>query len=389
MLLRLIRFFRGYVSFQVIGRFPERFVNICVRRGYFVFDAISDSQGFFCCLLLCDYKQIRYIARQAGVRLRVRSRHGLPFLLHRYKHRLGLMAGTMAFLIITIFLQSFVWTVDIHGADTISQSRLRAELSERGVFEGAYKNHIDPQRVERTLMQEMDSIGWMSVNIIGTKAEIEIKEKEYKPLIEDQNVPANITASRDGIIQSVRCRRGMIKTMTGSAVKKGQLLVSGIVDNSLGEISFVDANAIVMAETHREESFYTELTGESLRAERFFERQNLKFLWFCLPIRYCSASETYTSRYVTEKVFINDTALELGTITEYGTQYVTKPYNLTPQQGRQRLLVDEALFRVFSLSHCEEICAQLEFSETEDDISLAVTYSCVEDIANKEKIIVN
>ncbi len=389
MLLRLIRFIRGYVDFQVIGRFPERFVNICVRRGYFIFDAVSDSQGFFCSLLLSDYRQIRHIARQAGVRLRVRRRHGIPFFVHKYKHRWGLLAGAAIFLIITISMQSFVWTVDIHGADTISQSRLRAELSDRGVFEGAYKNHIDPQRVERTLMQEMDSIGWMSVNIIGTKAEIEIKEKEQKPLIEDHNVPANVTASCDGIIQSVRCRRGMTKTMTGSAVKKGQLLVSGIVDNALGEISFVNADAIVMAKTHREETFFTELAGESLQAESSFLRQNLKFLWFCLPMRFSSASEVHTSRYVTEKVCINDTSLELGTVTEYGTQFVTDTYEMTLQQGRQRLLVDEALYRVFCLSHCEEISAKLNFFESENNISLTATYSCLEDIANKEKIIVN
>ena len=38
MLLRLLRFFRGWVSFTVSGKYPERFLNITARKNIRLWD---------------------------------------------------------------------------------------------------------------------------------------------------------------------------------------------------------------------------------------------------------------------------------------------------------------------------------------------------------------
>ena len=98
MIEKLLRFFRGYVIFEILGAFPERFINICMHRGIFVFN-ISRENGFFAAMYLSDYRKIRTLAKKSGVHLRVRKRIGIPFLLAKYKNRRGLFVGLILFLV--------------------------------------------------------------------------------------------------------------------------------------------------------------------------------------------------------------------------------------------------------------------------------------------------
>ncbi|MBQ4105571.1 MAG: sporulation protein YqfD [Clostridia bacterium] len=389
MLIKLIRLIKGYLVFEIIGKFPERFINLCLRQGYFLFGVTSDSDGFTASMLLSDYREIRPVARKAKVRLKIIERHGLPFFLHRYRMRRGLIAGLAAFFIIIQAMQGFVWTVEINGMETVSESSITELLREEGLYQGAYKNSLNLQSIERSLMQQVDEIGWMSVNIIGTKAEVEIKEKEIKPQIIDTETPCNIKASQDGVILSINTRQGTAKTMVGSAVKKGQLLVSGIKENSLEEVSFVHADAQVIAQTDRKAVFSLQPQGEYSAPADISQRKNLIFCWLRVPFGFSAVSGEYSSRIITEKIFLDDTCIELGTVTESCTRYINTPYNLTAEQAEKRLSADEALYRLFVLQNCLTVDFKKSISQSESSDVLTVHYTCTEDIALSEKIIVN
>ena len=72
------------------------------------FYGVGMGVGFTAALLLCDYRTIRPIARKSGVRLKVRERHGLPFLLGKYKARCGLLIGLL------LLLKKFIIFVSSH-----------------------------------------------------------------------------------------------------------------------------------------------------------------------------------------------------------------------------------------------------------------------------------
>lgn len=380
---------RGYVVFEILGRFPERFINLCVRQGRFLFGAKPEKDSFTAALLLSDYREIRPIARRSGVRLRIKERHGVPFILSRYRLRVGILVGMVLFVIVSLALQSFVWTVELHGVTTLSESVLIEKLREGGLYEGAYKKSLDLHYLERSLMQEMEEIGWMSINVIGTKAEVEIKEKEKKPPIINADEICNVKASHDGLILRMNTKQGTAKTSVGSAVIKGQLLVSGIVENSQEEVYFVRADAEVIAETHRQMTFEASTADEFKAPTDVSKRQKLIFYWFDIPFRFSSVSGEYSSRYVTEKIYLNNTCIELGTVTEFCTEYELKNYILSEEDAKKRLCADEAMYRLFALSECEEIKKTQKIKATENGYSMTVSYTCTEDIATSEKLVVN
>lgn len=85
MLLRLIRWSKGYVDFSAYGKFPERFINLTTRNGINVWNLKPVQNGLTATMQVYDYKNIRSIASKSKLRLRVTGRHGLPFYAQRYK----------------------------------------------------------------------------------------------------------------------------------------------------------------------------------------------------------------------------------------------------------------------------------------------------------------
>lgn len=389
MILKLIRFFRGYVDFNIKGRFPERFINLCMRQGYFLFNIISDSKGYRASMLMCDYRQIRYIARRTGVKLAVEHKHGLPYVISKHKNRTGLAVGLAFFILFTQIAGMFVWTVEVHGVETLSESEIISTLSENGLYCGAFKNSINLQYAESTLMQQVEGIGWMSVNLIGTKAEIEIKEKEVKPTIIPYDEPCNIKAKTDGIIKHMNTKNGTAVMKAGSAVMEGQLLVSSVVENSLGQVRFVHADAQVLADTIHKETFSAEKYSNSKVYYDTAVRSYLKLFWLKIPLSVDVARGDYTYRTVHKRLYLNETPVEFGTATQRCNMYIPCDYTLTDETAKERLYNDEMLYRFFSHCDCLSVDAQFDYSESFDSYSLNVSYLCSEDIAFEQKLIVN
>lgn len=389
MILKIIRWLRGYVLFEITGRFPERFINLSTRQGCFVFSAKPYPDKIIAAMLLSDYRNIRPVARNASVRLRVRERHGLPFIISRYKSRVGLAVGALLFLIIAVLMQSFVWSIEINGITTISESALTKTLSDEGLYCGAFKGVIDLNTLQRNIMKEVEEIGWMSVNIIGTKAEVEIKEKELKPHILEADVPCNIKAECDGIILSMNTKYGTAVISPGSAVIKGSLLVSGVTENPSGEVHFVHADAEVIARTQKNSVYTVKKSGECKLPQEVIKRYKVNLFWLEFPVTFESVSGDFTSRIETENCCLNSTLMPFGLITEHCTAFVTVPYEIDSITAEAILRSEDYLYRLFALSECESINAETFITETKDEYILSVLYDCTEDIAAAENFIVN
>lgn len=78
---------------------------------------------------------------------------------------------------------------------------------------------------------------------------IEIREKRKAAAFYDDTVPTNVVASEDGLILSCDVLQGTEEVKVGSAVRKGDLLISGIVTYRNGSEKMLHADGIVRAET--------------------------------------------------------------------------------------------------------------------------------------------
>lgn len=383
MLLKFIRFFRGYVDFYASGKFPERFMNITAKYGINLWNAVPVDNGISASMYVCDYRKIRFAAQKARVKTSVVRRHGMPFIINRYKSRVGLAAGAVVGIILLLILSNFIWSIRILGANHISDTYLYSVLAENGVSVGAYKNNIDVESIERTISIKVKQIGWMSINITGNIIDVEIKEKTDKPHIDSSTKPCNIKAKCDGVITKVKASSGSIKVLKGSGVTKGDLLVSGITETKLDTIQYVRANAEVFADVFDKRKYSVPKKSEyySLKEDKT-DRKRLKFLWLELP---CSLSfENYEDSVgctESQNLFVNDVVLPVG-INTLTTQKIAKEKcNISKSEVEKIICNDYMLYEVFNKQNSTTIKRDVVIKESDDSFDCTVDYVFNENIA--------
>ncbi|MCD8025648.1 MAG: sporulation protein YqfD [Clostridiales bacterium] len=318
MLVKIIRFVLGYVDFIVCGKFPERFINLTSRNGINLWNSVPIKDGLTASMSVSDYRNIRRTAKKSRVTLKIKAKHGLPFIIKKYKPRVGIAAGTAVGIILLLVLSRFIWSIEITGNRQLSDTYLTEVLRENGVTAGAYTAGIDVEAVERNISLSVSNISWMSINIKGSVATVEIKEKVKKPEISTNSAPCNIKAAADGVITDIKSSSGEIKVLKGSGVAKGDLLVSGILETNAETIEYVHAEAVVYADVISEKEFTLpdEIEYYSL-TENKTDRSRLSFLCFEFP---CTLSfevfDNSVSEINSKNLFADDTVLPLGIKTE-------------------------------------------------------------------------
>lgn len=382
LVLGILRWLRGYVSFEATGAFPERFLNLTLREDIPLWDPVGEKGKLHAKTAVSSYKEIRPVAKRAGVRVRVKKRRGLPFIIHNNKKRGGLLAGVACFFILINIMSSFIWNVEISGLDHLSETDVRSALRDNGLSTGVFKNSFDIDRLERDATLQIGQVGWISVNIIGTTAYVELSESYKRPDIVPDNEPCNIKADFDGQILRMDIAKGAAAVKTGDGVIKGQLLVSGVVEDSLGNSTLWHSEAKVYAQTKRSEKVEIPLvrkellpTGESVTRKQG-RLLNIKF-----PMNFCFVPQGhYFKQAHLENYTVNGNGLPFDVYTENWYEYREVRQNLTEKQAEQSAMTHLALTEAFQMLDTEIKERQIKKTVTKSSLILEADYTCVEDI---------
>lgn len=251
LIIKLIRFVLGYVSFKAEGGFSERFVNLCTLNKIPLWNMKRQGNSLFADTTVNGYKSIRQSAHRSGVTLRIQRKHGLPFFLEHNRKRRGILIAVALCLFIAAFLSRFVWSISVEGNHTLTKEQILSAFSRNGVKIGALKSKISPEDVSYETLKSQPELLWASVNIKGSHVEIVVKERTSPPEFPD-TAPCNIVASDDGQIISIQANIGTPAVKAGDLVLKGDLLISGVTKNLDGSENFKAARGNVIALTRSE-----------------------------------------------------------------------------------------------------------------------------------------
>lgn len=247
--------YTGYVRVRLTGRSPERFFNLCRSSKILLWNIACEKEEYRFFLLLPDFYRIRPFARKAGVRVRIQEKLGLPFFLYRNRKRKLFAVGAASFFLLLFVLSRFIWNISFSGNLLFTDDMLTGQLREIGVCYGMPKRGVDCDRIEEELRSRCPRIVWVSAHVSGTRLQIRIRENETAdgiPLREES--PRNLVAETAGTVVSILVRAGKAAVQPGDEVKKGQILVEGMlpVTNDSGEVErtlFVRADADIRLRT--------------------------------------------------------------------------------------------------------------------------------------------
>lgn len=256
-MLRVIRFFRGYVRVRVDGFAPQRFLNLCSVHGIELWDIVSEGYLYEMNLSISDFFRLKPIIRKTRTKVVLLSRRGLPFRLKKWKKR-KVFIGCSLICAISLYLVSlFVWDIELAGEGQLTKDMLLQFLQENGVTYGSYIPGIEIDEVEKKLRDEYPFILWTSFHLEGTRLYIEVKENSQglqPDMTEGEEGPCDLRATVSGTVKSIVTRSGIPQVKAGDKIEKGDVLVRGQIavyndDETLKEYMYVHSDADIRMET--------------------------------------------------------------------------------------------------------------------------------------------
>lgn len=192
--------------------------------------ACIDLLHINCCVQRKDYRRVLQILNKCGAEAKILKHTGVFQKINQIRKRPVLLWGVFLLLVLVILLPTRVLFVCVNGNEQISTSWILEKAAEKGVYFGASRQHIRSERIKNALLADIPELQWIGINTKGCVAVISVEERSKQlenPLFPSQT---GIVSAKDGIITDISVTRGTTLCKVGQAVKKGQLLVSGIAD---------------------------------------------------------------------------------------------------------------------------------------------------------------
>lgn len=231
MLKELVNRLQGQVHIRAESVFPERVLNLCGARDLAFWDVRWESPTAFTCRLSRrDWHRLRQAAKNLDCSLTVMRREGAPYFLFRFRRRHALLAGLLA-CCLWLFLGSFfIWDFAVEGNETVPTEEILRSLEKNGVKLGAFGISLNGEQIRNHVLLDIPELIWISVNISGCRANIQVRERTPVPESRELRDPANVVARRAGLVLRIRATEGVAAVAQGSSVEEGQLLISGVED---------------------------------------------------------------------------------------------------------------------------------------------------------------
>ncbi len=311
---------------------------------------------------------------------------GIPGFFYRHRRRAGMVLGCALALALLLLSRLFVWDVRVKGAEHMSCLQVKEALAEAGLGVGDLISSVDTRQVENALLLSCDGLAWASVTLDGTVALVQVVESVDRPSKDAERNPCNLVADADGQIEYMELYRGQPVVKVGQAVRKGELLVSGVLEG--GKFPFTRAAGQVYARTHHTFTVKIPLRyGEKIYGKEKTRLSGIDFFNFSFNFFKNSGNEGGT--YDIIKVDKSFSPFGDATLPFSLSFTVRQPYALcwrVRDESEALRLAYEALERQTAALalNAQLLEKDITTTITEDAVTLSCTLTCVRNIAKQQ-----
>lgn len=378
----VLRWFPGWVRVETEGGYPERLLNDLVAAGMSLWRVRRRGEGMRFSCPAADYRRMRPYARRAGVRMRMRHKHGFPFWRHRYRRRKGLWIGLCLYGLILALLAPRIWVIEVVGNSKTATESILSVAEQWGVRPGALVSGMDVKGLQIQGPDTLDTVAWMTVNPSGSVARIEVVERDPTPEVIDLSCPSDLVAVRDGKILKTEVRSGQLLVKVGEAVTAGTRLITGQAEEETGRPA-TRAYGAIWAETRRRITVSVPLTDtHPVPVGAPLCRPTFAFLCWEFPLYSKTPLQgEYRQHDQNHFLTVGGRVLPLGFTVTWVQKMENQPFTRTRQQAEteahNRLIKQEKA--LFAEGDYERLTCTGRVKG--DQYVLTATYLCRENIA--------
>lgn len=385
-MLYFYRFLRGYIKIAIIGDYTEKALNLCAANKISFWNSKIIKNGIETCIFIKDFSALRNIMRGSKLRVHILEKRGLPIKLYKNRKRYGLYIGAVWLFVFLKFMSGFIWIIDVEGNNKTETYDILSACKKIGITEGIKKDSINPKIKREELLLEIDTLAWAALNIEGSRLTVNVSEIEPRP--NSDASPTNLLASADGIIKRIDITSGNCLVKTGDTVKKGDVLVSGIIETALGT-RFVKSSGSIIAETTRSltaEQNYTYI--KEYETGKIRHRSVLELFTLKIPLYLGNVTEDYN-----EEQKINNLKLFENTlpIKIYRKEFrIKRKEKITLNDTEISSLLKKNIEKQLAEKGVKDYTLVSEKTEpTDNGIKTEVLVKSTENIAESSKILIS
>jgi len=402
LLIKLWNYLRGYVIIKITGEYVERLLNQAALKGIYLWDVKRvDGNALTARVSVGDFFRISRLTAKTGSRIFILQRAGIFFVFYRLKRRKTLLAGAVLFIAAVYFLSSFIWIIDVVTQDPEIKKAVESDLRKWGLKEGTFKYSLDKKYYMDKIMQQHKEIAWGEIRVKGSRLVVELVEKKMPPELEE-NIPCDIIASKDGIIEEIIPLNGEALVKPGDTVSAGDVLITGRVKIKSGQdrkesgeqqngsdVLLVRAGGIVKARTWYQKVVSVPLvkeekipTGQVKKAYRLqWGKSALSFRWGRIPFALYETETAGQTRLLPE--ILGDISFSVINYREVRTEKKFLGVDKAAQEAEKQLVG-----QLESLPEDIEITRKkMDFTLDSDEKNVigTMTLEVIEDIGKQQK----
>lgn len=381
---------RGSVRINARGRSLYKFINkihtgrICCFRQY------VRGEVFYADIYRHDLRAVLEMAEECGVEVSHYEHETLSKKLLRYRKRLGIMLGVLIAAAATWYFSSIVMTIEIQGNSTVSDKVILSALEELDIKQGTFINDIDFAYSENELRLMVSGISWAAIRHTGNRIVVEVTELVEKPEMVLERVPCNVVADRRAQITSTSVYDGQLMRIVGDYVMPGDILISGIIEDSKGHVTKHHAMGIING-IYEETAVFTESfsaeeyipTGE-VSDERYLRLFNFRIPLFIGRNNYTSFTEESNE----QKLCIFGKELPISLVNEKISETTHSSTERTPEELEEIIMEKIYLYEKNFLSDVKILEREITSEMTENSAEYTVKYTLEGKIGEQREIFI-
>lgn len=385
-----MRWVRGTAKVRVMGD-TARFINIMVRSGISPLEMTAGEGNVELLIRARQFKHLHAVKLRTHTKVRLLEKRGLPFLLLRGVRRPGFAVGAVLGVCLYLWLSGFYWCVEIAGEAPYAKTEILSAARESGVFIGAKKAGVDLPAAAQQFMGSLPNVSWASFNSAGCTVTLEFHAGEMRAEGVDDSGTYDVVAARDGLVKQITAQNGTVLVQVGSAVKEGQVLVSGVAVigdpwDPTQEVRHLlsHARAQVIAQTRHTFTASCPLTVQTVREKETGVRRMLYVLGLRIPLSFGGAPEGGVTADSRKELVLLGKTLPVWVQTQRCGTMENITVTFTAEEAERRAKEKVRLLQENYLGGEGKILSE-EITCTEMDGEVFVTARCVveEDIARE------
>lgn len=212
------------------GKNLSYFLSLLISKHISIYCREETSIGLILEINAADYQKIMDI--KTSYRITILNRYGFLKLQYLFSKYFIFLLGLIFFFAVLFALSHLTFEVDVIHSNHEIREIIYQDLKELGIEKFHFKVNYERKEeiVEKILEKETERIEWLEIEEIGTKYLVHVEERK-KNKEEEECSPRSIVAKKDAMILDIQAEEGEVVKKRLDYVKKGDVVISGLIYN--------------------------------------------------------------------------------------------------------------------------------------------------------------